>query len=182
MSASVLESLKIKAEDAAEKSEAEWQSIVERVASDEATEAEVAKVLKSTGKTLETLETAVARLHEIKRLEAQIALYPARVAEHQRAHLAAMAMGKSQRTKLLKDFDEQKLHRDTTAYMAAREVEKSRNAAIALERLLQRPVNLPSLEPDVAERQVAQGEVTEHDDVAPVVAESETRGVTPLAG
>ena len=78
----LIESLKAKSEAESAKAVTDWQSLIAKVASDQATEAEVSKLLKSTGKTLEELQVAVARQTRINSLRGEITGYPEAVAEH----------------------------------------------------------------------------------------------------
>ena len=78
----LIESLKAKSEAESAKAVTDWQSLITKVASDEATEKEVAAVLKSTNKTLNELQAAVDRQTRINELRGEIAEYPKAVVEH----------------------------------------------------------------------------------------------------
>ncbi|MFM9962873.1 MAG: hypothetical protein ACKV2Q_16810 [Planctomycetaceae bacterium] len=81
---------RLKASAAAEQlaAEAEWNTLVQKVATDSASEKEVADVLRSTGRSLADLEAATDRRRKINRLEALIADLPDAIAAQKVAQTA----------------------------------------------------------------------------------------------
>ena len=81
---------KLKSKFAAEKqsAEAEWTTIIEKVADGSATEIEITKAMKASGRTLDELETDVTREQRIRELKAIAEQLPAAVKASEDAQIA----------------------------------------------------------------------------------------------
>lgn len=94
---------RLKASAAAEQlaAEAEWNTLVQKVATDSASEKEVADALRSTGRSLAELEAATDRQRKRNRLLALIGSIPAALATEQAARTAFKALQRSQQEQLV---------------------------------------------------------------------------------
>ncbi|MFM9961768.1 MAG: hypothetical protein ACKV2Q_11140 [Planctomycetaceae bacterium] len=97
----VLDRLREKAEAEKLAIETQWNTLVQKVATDSASEKEVADALRSTGRSLAELEAATDRQRKRNRLLALIGSIPAALATEQAARTAFKALQRSQQEQLV---------------------------------------------------------------------------------
>ena len=115
--------------------EADWQTIVAKVADGSATEIEITKAMKASGRTLDELETDVTREQRIRELKAIAEQLPAAVKASEDAQIAHSSF-LERRLELI-----QRLSTENTALVVAvqagqAEADRCRAAEIELELLL----------------------------------------------
>ena len=115
--------------------ETEWQSLVKKIAGDEANETEVTKVLRASGRSLDELEADVSREQRLAELKA-IADQLADAAKASEAAQAAHSSFLERRLEVIAKLRDENFVLVTTMQAAQAEADRCRAAQIELESML----------------------------------------------
>jgi hypothetical protein len=137
----VLEKLRSKMEADQQSAATEWETLVGKVCDDDASETEISKVLKRTGRSVDELQAAVERTQTIRQLRAEVEKFAERSVIANEAHKKLMGL-RPKRLAAIRELDLEERRFRSACWTANQAVERSRNAAIKLEKLTGEPVEL----------------------------------------